>query len=68
MQESHTRSIIKAVSWRLFGTLMTMLISFIITKRVSFAIYIGIFEFIAKVFIFYAHERIWGAIKFGIVK
>lgn len=65
MKESHLRSIIKAVSWRVFGTLMTMLISFVITHKISFAIYIGLLEFFSKVMIFYFHERLWGIITFG---
>lgn len=68
MKESHLRSLIKAISWRLMGTVMTMLISFIITQKVSFAIYIGLFEFLSKVAFFYFHERLWGAISFGLSK
>jgi adenylylsulfate kinase len=66
MVESHLRSLFKALSWRLLGTFMTMLISFIITQKVSFAIYIGLLEFISKVAFFYFHERIWNAIPFGL--
>jgi len=65
MQESHLRSLLKAISWRIFGTVMTILISYIITNQVSAAIYIGVFEFIAKVMFFYFHERLWAVIPFG---
>ena len=68
MRESHLRSLIKAVSWRILGTLVTMFISYIITQRLSFAIYIGIFEFLAKVGFFYAHERLWNSVSFGMIK
>jgi uncharacterized membrane protein len=68
MKESHLRSVVKAVSWRIFETLTTLIISYTITHKISFAIYIGIFEFVSKVAFFYLHERIWGAISFGIHK
>lgn len=65
MKESHLRSIIKAVSWRVFGTMMTMFISYLITHKVDLSIYIGLLEFFSKVLIFYFHERMWGIISFG---
>lgn len=66
MKESHLRSLIKAVSWRIFGTFVTMIISYLITHKMSFAIYIGLVEFISKIACFYFHERIWGLIPFGL--
>lgn len=68
MRESHLRSFIKAISWRVFGTVVTMLISYVITQRVSVAIYIGVFEFLAKVAFFYVHERLWSKVSFGVIK
>lgn len=68
MKETHLRSLIKAISWRILGTVVTMLISYIITQEISFAIYIGIFEFISKVAFFYFHERLWSFVPFGVVK
>jgi len=65
MTESHLRSIIKAVSWRVFGTLMTMVFTYFITNKLSFALYIGLFEFVSKIILFYLHERIWSFISFG---
>lgn len=66
MKESHTRSLIKAFSWRVFATLTTILISYIITREISFAIYIGFFEFFSKIIFYYLHERVWATIPFGI--
>lgn len=65
MKESHLRSITKAVSWRIFATLTTMFITFIITHQIAFALYVGFFEFFSKIFLFYLHERIWGWVPFG---
>ncbi len=66
--ESHLRSLIKAVSWRIFGTLATVIISYIFTGQWSTALYIGAFEFITKIAIFYVHERVWHVIPMGIKK
>lgn len=59
MNESHGRSFIKAISWRVFGTLATILIVFIMTRRIDTSIYIGLFEMVAKIVLFYMHERFW---------
>lgn len=68
MRDSHIRSIIKAFSWRIFGSIATMVITYIITHRISFAIYVGLFEFVSKIILFYFHERIWNVISFGMPK
>jgi adenylylsulfate kinase len=68
MQESHFRSLMKAVSWRIFGTVATVFISYLITHKITFAIYIGLVEFIAKIICFYFHERMWSFIPFGLSK
>lgn len=66
--ESHLRSLVKAVSWRIFGTFTTMVISYIFTGKVSTALFIGISEFVLKIGIFYVHERVWHVIPLGLNK
>ncbi len=66
MKETHTRSLIKAFSWRLSGSLLTMIIVYMITKKTHFALYVGSMEFICKILFFYLHERLWGLIPFGV--
>lgn len=66
--ESHLRSLVKAVSWRLFGTLTTMVISYIFTGKMSTALFIGLSEFVLKIGIFYVHERVWHVIPLGMSK
>ena len=57
--DSPRRSLLKALSWRLWATCATMIISFFITGSISFALSIGSIEAIAKVGLFYLHERLW---------
>lgn len=64
-EEHHLRSIIKAITWRITGTLDTIIISFIITGKLNWAITIGFVELFTKMFLYYLHERIWNKIKTG---
>ncbi|HEY1718546.1 MAG TPA: DUF2061 domain-containing protein [Verrucomicrobiae bacterium] len=65
MAEKHYRSLVKAVSWRLAGSIDTMIISFLITRQWKWAFTISGVELFTKVFLYYVHERIWHKIKWG---
>ncbi len=65
MVEKHGRSVAKAVSWRTLGTIDTIIISWLITGKLTFAISIGVVEVFTKMVLYYFHERIWNRIKFG---
>jgi len=61
--EQPIRSVVKALSWRIIGTLDTMLISWIITGELAMALSIGSIEVITKMVLYYGHERLWNFIK-----
>lgn len=63
--ETHTRSVLKAVSWRTLGTLDTFAISWLLTGRVAIAGSIAALEIATKIVWYYLHERIWAAIHWG---
>lgn len=65
MVDKHHRSIIKAISWRVFGTIDTILISFLITRNVKLAFSIGGVDIFTKMLLYYLHERAWNRINFG---
>jgi len=65
MYEQKRRSILKAISWRIIGTLDTFLISFLITGKFTFAISISGIELLTKFSLYFIHERIWNRMKFG---
>jgi uncharacterized membrane protein len=65
MAERHYRSLLKAISWRCLGTLDTMIICFIITGQLKFAVSIGFIELFTKMLLYYLHERAWNRLKFG---
>lgn len=59
MTESHFRSLIKGITWRIVGTIDTIIISFFLTGHLTMAIKIGVTEVITKVVLYYLHERVW---------
>ena len=68
MAEKHYRSLTKAFSWRLTGTLDTIVISFLVTGKIKLAVSIGFIELFTKIGLYYLHERIWEKIRFGRMK
>jgi uncharacterized membrane protein len=63
--ETHTRSVLKAVSWRTLGTLDTFAISWFMTGRVAIAGSIAGLEVVTKIAWYYLHERVWAAVSWG---
>lgn len=68
MKDKPHRSFVKALSWRVTGTLDTILISFLITREAKWAISIGFVELFTKIFLYYIHERVWNNLSFGRAK
>ncbi len=66
MIEQKRRSIAKAFSWRITATATTTVISYLITGSIASAMKIGAFEAVAKMGLYYFHERGWSKIKFGL--
>lgn len=65
VEEQHYRSVLKAISWRVTGTVDTMVISLIITGSVKLAAAIGFTEVVTKSLLYYFHERAWLRIPYG---
>lgn len=63
--ESHPRSLVKAISWRLVGSLDTFLLSLIITHKLVFAASIASAETVTKIVLYYFHERVWASVPWG---
>jgi uncharacterized membrane protein len=65
MKVTKTRSFVKALSYRIWGTLSSVAVAYVITKNASLSIAIAFWETVVKVFIYYAHERGWNYIQWG---
>mmetsp|Transcript_31943 Transcript_31943/g.77684 ORF Transcript_31943/g.77684 Transcript_31943/m.77684 type:complete len:128 (-) Transcript_31943:1272-1655(-) len=63
VEESHTRSLVKGLTWRFIASFTTIVIAKIVTGETADAFKIGFFEFFAKLAIYYIHERIWAKIR-----
>ena len=58
-KDSNFKSFMKSISWRIVGTLDTMVISFFVTGQLVMAISIGSIEVVTKIVLYYLHERAW---------
>ncbi len=66
MSESRRRSVAKSLSWRTVATLTTILIVLLFTGEIELAVAIGGVEVVAKLVIFYLHERLWQKAGWGL--
>ncbi len=64
-QEKMKRSLVKTISWRIVGTIATVVISYAITGTLALAFSIGVIELISKLVLYFFHERAWNKIKWG---
>ena len=63
--ESHKRSLIKTISWRIIATAVTMIVSFIWLGEWGKAVTLALTANAIKMVFYYAHERFWNKIDFG---
>ena len=65
MKVTKTRSFVKALSYRIWGTLSSFVVAYVITKNATLSGAIAFWETVVKIFIYYAHERGWNYIQWG---
>lgn len=63
--DHHSVSFAKAVSWRFFGSLDTMILSWLVTGKFRYAVTIAGAEAVTKIVLYYGHERIWRLVRWG---
>ena len=63
--ETPIRSVVKAVSWRVVGTLDTLMVSWFVAGDWKLAFQISSIDFVTKMILYFFHERAWNAIKWG---
>jgi adenylylsulfate kinase len=64
-KDTNKRSILKGISWRLVATSTTIVIVYIFFGRLDLAIAAGMLETVAKVALYWAHERAWLKVRWG---
>ena len=60
------RHLAKAITWRVIASTTTFLIGWALTGDVHAGLAIGSIDFIIKFILYYAHERAWLRVNFGI--
>ena len=64
-REAHSRSLMKAISWRILGSLDTFVLSYLFTSDFRAAGAIASTEVLTKMVFYYLHERAWARIGWG---
>ena len=63
--ETHLRSVLKGVSWRFIATMVTALVVYVYSGELAAAAIVGSIDAVAKIVLFWGHERIWQQINWG---
>jgi uncharacterized membrane protein len=66
MTDTGKRSIAKAITYRVWQSVNTFLISLVVTGKIDMAAAIVSIEVVVKIVIYFFHERIWDKIKWGL--
>lgn len=68
VRESRTRSVLKALSWRVVATSTIIVIAYFTTGDIEAALEIGAIEFFIKFALYYLHERAWQMAPRGTIR
>lgn len=63
---SRKRHIAKTFTWRMVGTLDTMVLAWVISGDPMVGLKVGGAEVITKIVLYYLHERIWYKVDYGL--
>ena len=60
------RHLLKTITWRVVGTIDTMILGWLVSGDLTVGLTIGSFEVVTKMVLYFLHERAWYKIDFGI--
>ncbi len=63
--ETHLRSVAKGISWRVIATMVTTMVVFIYSGELTAAVIVGSIDSLAKIGLYWGHERMWQRIHWG---
>jgi uncharacterized membrane protein len=63
--DTHARSLIKTVTWRITGSFATFLIAWLVGGNLAAAGTIAAVQLVANTMLYYVHERIWNRVRWG---
>lgn len=65
MTSTLKRSLVKAFTYRISGTIWIFFLSWAVTGSILIGTQISVLEFLVKIIYYFLHERIWKKIKWG---
>ena len=68
MAVTKKRHLLKAFTWRVVASFTTFILSWMLTGDPKIGLSIGVFDFLVKIGLYYAHERAWHKTKWGVEK
>lgn len=63
--ETHSRTVLKTLSWRAVATVVTGLLGWTLTGSASMGVALGASDTVLKFLLYYAHERAWARVGVG---
>lgn len=63
--DTHLRSVVKGISWRVLATLVTMSVVFFYSGELAAAAVVGFSDSLIKVALYWGHERVWQRLTWG---
>jgi uncharacterized membrane protein len=64
-KEKAYRSLIKAITWRIVGTLSLVTVTYLFTQKIDLSVAIGGIDIISNLILYFVHERVWEHISWG---
>lgn len=68
IKSPNKRHIFKTFSWRVVGSLTTLIVAWIVTGDPFTGFKVGIVETLTKMILYYLHEKMWYRISFGLTQ
>lgn len=63
--DSQSRSLAKAVSYRVLGSAVTALIVLLFSGSLKVSLGVGALDMLSKIALYFLHERLWNHIPYG---
>tara|TARA_B110000285_G_scaffold47143_1_gene53130 strand:+ start:648 stop:887 length:240 start_codon:yes stop_codon:yes gene_type:complete len=60
------RHVLKTITWRIIGTIDTILIGWLVSGDPMVGLTIGSFEVFTKMILYFIHERVWYKVNLGV--
>lgn len=57
--DSRKKSLIKTITWRIIALIVSIIVAFIFTDKISMSLNIAIISNLLSMILYYVHERIW---------